>query len=542
MSDEEHGKPSRSLGDYGTMLYRRRWTILLPLFVCWAIAWGVSWRVPPTFQSEALILIEQQKVPEQYVVPNITVNLQERLQSITQQVLSRTRLKATIDRLHLYRKHRRWSLSGGNPVERMRKDIRIDLVNAPDRPGHLTAFKIFYSAPTPQLAQQVNRELTYLFVEGNLKSEQQLSADTTAFLESQLAVSRAELDKQEAKIQAFKAAHLNTLPSQVDTNVKILGGLQTQLQAAQQGLDRANQQKLYLQSLLGQYQSVQAGTGSAMASEDGLDKRLADLRQHLQQARLRYTDDYPGVIQLKQQIAKTEKLKQELTEKSKQPAGSAPAAGPLATGAAAAIDLGASTDVQRGTISPIMQIQGQLKANELEIRNYSRQTKKLEGEIAAYQSRLNLTPGTEQELANISRGNEETKSNYDSLLKKQNASQLATDLQQQQQGEQFRVLDPPSLPTRPSAPNHLLFSFGGLAFGLALGLCLVAWLELTDVRIRQEKDLEYLPPLNVLIAIPHLDIPGEDRSRARLRVLEVSAVVVMAILIVVGNVYALYKG
>jgi succinoglycan biosynthesis transport protein ExoP len=155
------------------------------VFACWAVVWAVSWLVPSTFQSDALVLVEQQKIPEQYVVPNVTVNLQDRLQSMTQQILSRTRLQSTINRFHLYQTRRRLAFAQAeDPVEQMRKDITIELVEAPGRAGQLTAFKIRYSAGTPQLAQQVNSELTSLFIDENLKSQQQLSESTTIFLKA----------------------------------------------------------------------------------------------------------------------------------------------------------------------------------------------------------------------------------------------------------------------------------------------------------------------------------------------------------------------
>jgi uncharacterized protein involved in exopolysaccharide biosynthesis len=176
MLDEEDGQEHRSPDEYWAIARRRRWYILLPVFACWAIACAGSWIVPSTFQSDALILVEQQKVPEKYVVSNVTVSLQDRLQSMTQQILSRTRLESTINRFHLYQTRQGTAfVPTGDPVEQMRKDIKIDLVEAPDRPGELTAFKIRYSAGTPQLAQQVNSELTSLFIEENLQSQQELS-------------------------------------------------------------------------------------------------------------------------------------------------------------------------------------------------------------------------------------------------------------------------------------------------------------------------------------------------------------------------------
>jgi polysaccharide biosynthesis transport protein len=537
MLDEEDGQVSRSLDEYWASVRRRRWYVLLPVFACWAIAWAGSWLVPSTFQSEALILVEQQKVPEQYVVPNVTVNLQDRLQSMTQQILSRTRLQSTINRFHLYETRRRGAFAQAeDPVEQMRMDIKIELVEAPGRPGQLTAFKIRYSAGTPQLAQQVNSELTSLFIDENLKSQQQLSESTTAFLQSQLADARSKLEEQEAKVRVFKANHFGNLPSQVETNVQILSGLQAQLQGTQRALDGANQQKLYLESLQQQYQAIQASLGngtSTATSPDTLNKDLVDLRHKLQEARLRYTEDYPDVVQLKDKISKMEKLKQDID--SEITANDKPAK------TTSDVDPGAAAEVQRGSSSPMMQIQSQLKANRLEIQNYQQREKKIESDIAAYQARLNLTPETEQELADISRGYEESKSNYNSLLQKQNQSQLATSLEQRQQGEQFRILDPPSLPARPSAPNHLLISLAGLMLGFAVGAGLTAFLEMTNVRVRQEKDLEEAVPLKVLIGIPHLDVPGEDRSRILFRRIEIGAVVVIAIVILVGNVYAFYK-
>src|ERR1700691_5097916 len=273
---------SLSFSDYWAIIRRRFWWVTVPLFLCWVVVWGLSWRLPPVYESEALILVEQQKVPENYVVANVTVNLQDRLQSMTQQILSRTRLQTTIDRFHLYSTRAgffgfsKWE----DPIEQMRKDIKIELVASPGHQGELTAFKIQYSAASPEIAQQVNSELTSLFIDENLKAQQQLSESTTAFLDTQLADARAKLEEQEAKVRAFKATHFGDLPSQMQSNVQILAGLQTQLDATQRDLDGARQQKLYLDSLQKQYESQRMSLGgdSAGTSPEALDTELADLR------------------------------------------------------------------------------------------------------------------------------------------------------------------------------------------------------------------------------------------------------------------------
>lgn len=540
MFEEVQDPKAPSLDDYWAIVRRRRWWILLPLSVCWLVVWIVSWLLPATYQSDALILVEQQKVPEQYVVPNVSVSLQERLQSMTQQILSRTRLQATIDRFHLYARDRGLmsKFQSTDPVELMRRDIQIELVSAPGRPGELTAFKIRYSAGSPELAQQVNSELTTLFIDENLKSQQQLSASTTAFLDGQLVEARAKLAEQEAKVRAFKATHLGSLPNQLASNVQIMSGLQSQLQATQHAVESAEQQKLYLQSLLQQYQSVQdslVSGDSTVTPPEALEAELKTLRVHLADARSKYTDSYPDVVALKDQIAKTEQLKKEIEDEI---------AAKQQESADVAADASESrpASMRNGTLNPMMQIQSQLKVNQMEIENLHQQERKIQSELTEYQARLNGTPQTEQELADISRGYEESQVNYNSLLQKQMQSQLATSLEQRQQGQQFRIIDPPSLPYKPSAPNRVLVSLGGLILGLAVGTVLTAVVELTDARVRHEKDLQGLVPARVLVGIPRLSTPEEDHRLLRRLWLERAAIAAVLVFIALGNAYSLYRG
>jgi polysaccharide biosynthesis transport protein len=528
---------SPTLSVYWNIARRRFWWAIIPLFACWLTIWAISWRVPPKYQSDALILVQQPEVPDNYVVSNVRLNLQDRLHTMTQQILSRTRLQSTMDRFHLYASHSGFGgfTKPGDPIDEMRKDIKIELVQAPGQRGELTAFKIQYFASSPELAQQVNSELTSLFIEENLKSEQQLSETTTAFLSSHLAEARAKLEEQEAKVRAFKASHFGDLPAQMQSNVQILSGLQAQLETAQRDLDGARQQRLYLESLRGQYQARHGGENAgdpAVDSPETLEKELTDLRLQLANARSAFTEDHPDVIRLRDKISNTEKLKKQIDDNLVSPQKPQKQASPVQ----------GAEDMKPGGTSSMMQIQSQLKANELEIQNYQRREKDIESRIAAYQARLNLTPQTEQELVDVSRGYEESVSNYNSLLQKQMQSQLATSLEQHQQGEQFRILDPPSLPLRPISPNHLLISVAGLVFGGFIGVCLAAFLELTDVRVWQAQDLEGLVPARVLVALPHLATPGEDRTRLTAQVIRIAVALLIVAFIISGNLYSFYKG
>ncbi|MGH7749668.1 MAG: Wzz/FepE/Etk N-terminal domain-containing protein, partial [Candidatus Dormibacteria bacterium] len=187
MVDELQDGKARGIEEYWGIVRRHRWLILLSVFVCWAAVWGIGWLLPATYRSDALILVDQQKVTSDLVPPNVSVSLQDRLESMTQRILSRTRLQVVIDRYHLYPQHRRLVAMFGStdPVDQMRKDISIEPVQVPGHNEQLTAFKIYYTGPTPELAQQVNNELTSAFINENMTSQQQLSQSTTAFLASE---------------------------------------------------------------------------------------------------------------------------------------------------------------------------------------------------------------------------------------------------------------------------------------------------------------------------------------------------------------------
>src|SRR5438094_135727 len=531
MFDEPQAQGHRSLEGFWGIARRRRWWIFLPLFLCWGAVWTGARLWPSAYESEAVILVEQQKVPEEYAMPNVSVDLQDRLQNMTQEILSRTRLQAMVDRFQLYSRHE--GAAGASPsedvVERMRKDIKIEIVEAPDRRGELAALKIRYTAGSPELAHQINSELTSLFIDENLKSQQQLS-------ENQLAEAKAKLEEQEAKVRSFKAQQREELPSQLESNVQVLSGLRAQLRATQQALDDAQQQKLHLEWLLQKYQPALGNLNSEEApatNPDPLDKELQDLKGRLTEASSIYTDNYPDVVALKDKIAKTEKLKKQIEDET--------AFRQETDNTGTNLETGTST-VHAGTSTAIIEIQNQLKANLLDKQDYQQRVKDLESQISSHQVRSNVTAETERQWLGISRGYEESKMNYSLLLQKQMQSRLATSPDGRQQVEQRRVIDPPSLPIKPSSPNHFKISMEGLLLGIAVGIGLAGLLELTHARVRQEKDLKKLLSVRVLIGIPHLSTPEEQSREALIPWIEGGALAAMFILILVGNIYVFLKG
>jgi uncharacterized protein involved in exopolysaccharide biosynthesis len=299
---------------YFDVVRRRHIPLLVTLLFGWLVVWGASWILPARYKSTTLILVEQPTMPKDYVAPNIDDDLQTRLQSITTQILSRTRLLLIIDKLHLYNQEKS-AITPDVQVALMRKDIDIELVR--DQPNsQISAFRISYSARDPRLAQSVTGELTDLFISENLKTRQQQSEGTTQFLESQLESARASLADQEAKVRQFQAGNAGTLPTQQASNLQILGGLQSQLQDEQNALNTARQQRAYYEALTQHSGASSAvspnGIATGTSPTSAIDQQLSALRAKLVDLRSRYTDQHPDVISVKEQIAKAEQMRQSI--------------------------------------------------------------------------------------------------------------------------------------------------------------------------------------------------------------------------------------
>lgn len=503
---QEREAERRDLEWYLGVLRRRHMHFSIALFGGWLAVWALSWVLPRTYKSTTLILVEEPTMPKNYVQPNVNETLQDRLNSITQQILSRTRLITIIGKFRLY--------DGGkglrtldDKIARMRKDIDIELVR--DRQtDEISAFRIYYSAHDPQTAQRVTNELTSLFIKENLESRQQESEDTTKFLQDQLTTARTSLTDQEAKVREFEAQHAGELPTQETSNLQILSGLQSQLQNEQDALNTAQQQRVYFQAMVDQYRGMARRPGTTDSGENlspiaKANHNLDQLRARLADLRSRYTERYPDVQAIEDQIAEAESQKQKLVAddhaaetRSKQDSGN-----------------DGSTQAGRPKSAALLQLQSQLESNRLEIANRQKAIASLTAKIGEYQARLNAEPATEQELAQLTRGYEQSKTNYDDLLKKESESRMATSMERMQQGERFTMLDPPSLPTKPDFPNRLKFCGMGVATGLGLGLIVAFAFECCDDHLHSEKEIKDLLPVGTIYDIPEIQSETELKEQ-----------------------------
>ncbi|MBV9609333.1 MAG: lipopolysaccharide biosynthesis protein [Acidobacteria bacterium] len=481
------GHRELTLDDYWAMLKRRKWIILIPALVVPVLAYLVSLKLPNRYTSRTMVLIENQKVPETYVRSIITEDLSYRLSTMKEQILSRTRLQPIIDRFHLYE----GLGSVDDKLMAMRKAVVVKpvLPDVAQQAGAVPGFSISFTYDVPRTAQQVCSEITSMFMEENLKARQQSAQGTTEFLEQQLQESKKKLDEQDARLAAFKTKYFGQLPEQEQNNMNLLNSANTQLDAISSALSRAQQDKTFTESMLSQQLTSWRASQKMEGSNDPevLQKQLVEQQTHLLALRARYTEDHPDVIKAKSEI---EKMRQRLRE--------AEANAPTVAG-----------DISKkpNTMEPasILQMRLQLQQTQEFIKNKTAEQARVEQQIRTLQGRVQLTPMVEEQYKAVTRDYQTALNFYNDLLAKKDQSQMAKSLELRQQGEQFRVMDPPNLPERPSFPNRPLIAAEGFGGGILLGLIIAFVLELFDKSLRTEDDIKFYLGLPSLAAVPTLD-------------------------------------
>jgi polysaccharide biosynthesis transport protein len=329
-------------------------------------------------------------------------------------------------------------------------------------------------------------------------------------------------------------ANLGELPEQQQGNLQILNGLQMQLQSINATLARANEQHAYLESLLAQYQNLTVATGSVSptaTTPNPIEAARAELsRLETERTALlaTFSTEYPDVKKVNREIAETQALLAQLQKAKPSPSSSE-----------------ASPSVSAGftaTDTTVAQLNSQLKENQLEISNDAAQIKQVEQQIDTYQHRLNLTPVREQQLTDILRDYDLAKKNYDDLYAKRTQSALATDLQQDQQGQQFRLIEPPNLPSKPFTPNRLKIALGGLAGGIALGIALAFLMETKDSSLYSEKDLCMRFAVPLMMGTPFVSSRREKRIRAVKSTLQWCAGTILLLAVLAAEYYVYRRG
>ena len=474
---------------------RRYWWILpLSTLFLGGMGLGATFVLPKRYTSQTMVLVAQPAVGPDYVKPVVTEDLNHRLASMKEQILSRTRLQPIIEKFGLYAGVR-GQVHIEDLVERLRTAVEIKPLEP--TPGtqsrQLPGFYVDVTFDSPQIAQQICTEITSMFLEQNARERKQQANETTSFLSKQLEEAKKNLDDQDAKFAQFKRQYLGSLPEEEQSNLNILTGMNAQLEANTQALSRAHQDKAFNESLVGQQEANWKASQTGQNPETA-EQQMGALQDQLTSLQARYTSEHPDVIKLKSQI---EELKKRMAGAAKN---NASASG--------------STQASAAEPPQIQQLRAKLRQDDMNIADLTKRQSQIQDEIRQLQSRVQASPMVEQQLKELTRNYQTAQDFYNDLLKKRQNAGVAGDLESQQESEQFRVLDPPSLPDRPSFPKKAYFAGGGLGGGLALGLAILCLIAMGDKSMHTERDVELALKLPVLALVPVLEALSQGKSES----------------------------
>ncbi len=487
-----NSQKSFALHDYLDIFFKRKWYFIIPLVLVIAGTFGYLAVASKWYRSSTLVLVSPQKIPQDYVKATVTSGIEERLSSISQEILSRTRLEQVIKEFNLYPDQVK-SQPMESLVEAMRKDITIDVPKNDREKNH---FVISYVGKDPRLVATVTNKLSSLFIEENLKMREQQAQGTSEFLESELKAKREKVDQLQMQITNFKRGHINELPENRDANLKVLEQLNLQSQKINEGIKGAEDRKVIIQNQLANmtlqsFDTGGDGRGSSPAPRPPMVIQLSQLKGHLEELQAKYTENHPDIVVTKKKINDLEKKLAEAQE-----AGSGKDPGNKSKSGDPVQDQYNIFQAER---------KNQLALQEKEIGRLKKEDEKVRSLIGMYQARIENTPIRELSLSALTREFENLNESYQLLMKKSGEAQQAENLERRQKGEQFRIVDPARVPEKPFKPDAAKVLLIGLVLALGSGLGLTFLREQMDHSFRDAEDLEVTVGLRVLANIPRVE-------------------------------------
>ncbi|HZI55606.1 MAG TPA: GNVR domain-containing protein [Verrucomicrobiae bacterium] len=448
--------------------------------------------MPDRYKASTTILVDPQKVPEKYVSPTVSSDPGQRLTTITQQVLSSTRLQQIIDDMQLY-PELRGKVSREELIDLMRKDINITVKQGSS--AGLSAFTIEYEGRQRQQVAQVANQLASSFIEWNVKSREQQAQDTTEFLESQLKEAKQNLEVQEARLSAFKMRHLGEMPEQQPANMQALTQLQAQFQANVDGLNRLEVERTLLSRGLESNNSGSVKTVPVVTERTKLEGERQLLKNQLQDLQNRYTSAHPEVVDTAARLQRVEDHLKALPP-----------------------DPPVVAEVKDNTAVSV-----RLQLIDRESKRLTDDQKRISDQMNSYRAKVDAVPVREQEMAELNRNYSVSKDHYQSLLDKTFSAGMAADLEKKQQAEHFTILDVAQVPEKPFKPRRSLMFLGSLLGALALSLGLAYAKDMLNDTLNLERELKAMLPANVplLAAIPQLQVAADRRRSIRFAVFAV---------------------
>ncbi|MBN1847937.1 MAG: protein GumC [Deltaproteobacteria bacterium] len=465
---------SFDISKYLTMAIKRKWFIIITPLV--AILIGLTYLLitPKVYEARTLILVQPQKVPDNFVRNIVSSTMEERVRTISEQVTSRTNLEQIIREYDLYSHSAEKSLLLEEKVEIARQAIQIEVV----RQGQ-GGFSITFEGQDPIKVMNVTNALASNFISENLKIRESQALGTSTFLADELESVRNQLIEKEEELKRYRERYMGGLPEQLDTNLRILERLQTQQDQNKDNLREAENRRNEIQRQIAETRSASSGAVSRPEVQRAEADELNSMRNELAALQARYTENHPDVIRLKETIERLEKKRIEVVPQ------------PTDLPQAPLVD---------NTVDQTLR--GQLREVELEIERLQKEITEINSRMEWYQRKIEETPKREQELIGLNRDYENLQEQYNSLLGRKLEADMAVSMEMKQKGEQFRVVDPANIPARPIGPDMKKILLMAFALGLGLGGGLAYLLEFMDSSYKDPHEAEADLKLPVLINLP----------------------------------------
>jgi polysaccharide chain length determinant protein (PEP-CTERM system associated) len=528
--------------DYAAMAWRRRWVIVVPMLVFAYGALLISTRLHDLYKSETLIQVVPQRVPNSYVQSTVSMRTEDRLNALSQQVLSRTALETLITDMKLYpEERRRYPMQ--DVVDLMRTNISVDIVASKAGQG-ADAFYVRFSYADRDLATRVTERLGSLFIDMNARDRGALAEATDQFLQSQLADTRRALEAQERRLEQFRERNAGRLPTQLAFNMQGIQTTQLSIQAIVESVARDRDRKMMLERLYNDAhtesvapalptvampsQPSQSSDPTTAASGLTAEQQLAAARDALSKLELRLKPEHPDIARMQRLIKELEaRAADDRAVAKKAAAGQGDAPAPPA-----------ATAEQLAKAERLRQMRAEIESLDRQIGFKDTEEQRQREQLAEYQHRIEQVPGIESEWTALTRDYDTQQAAYKDLLAKSEQSKVAVQLERRQIGEQFKILDPARPPVRPTGLRRLQVNGAGAALGLAFGFGLAALLEFRDRTFKKSEDVREVIKLPVLAELPHLTSELE-RNRARRTMTLAAAAAVLAVSVAGYGMYAL---
>jgi polysaccharide biosynthesis transport protein len=465
--------------------------------------------LPPIYTANAMILVESQKIPENFVAATVQTALEAQLDTLKHEVLSSDRLWGLVEQFDLYKRQRR-KLTKEEVLDLMRRDVNINLSRGWSARGP-GAFQVEYQTGSPETAAAVANQIGMFFINENLRQRTDEAAETSKFLDDQLAAAEIRLKDQETKLKEFKLRHNGELPEQEAALLAVVNQSRGELLGIQEALGRAQQNKLILESSLAyaeanlreRRESAQRRAEASAAAAHVIvtpvqpEQPTALERAQAELSRLesRYYGSHPEVERMRAEVRRLER--EEATSASGNRATqNAPATTQAANDASGGRPRANGPDEEfQAETDRIQGLTAQIAAVTREIRSLEERRQRVLQEMAESQEQIRNLPVREQQMAVITRDYDTSKANYQSLLNKKLAADVAADMERWHKSQRFTMLDPARVPQKPTRPRRTMLTAAGGLLSLALGASLAFLLELKRNTLLGEWEL----PADVLV-------------------------------------------